>query len=267
MSLVAFGLAACHAQTGAVSEVKSGHNGIRCDVDYARLDTTNLRGISIRDIGIGQSEKIRHLNELNAMPDAFLQVMRDGITINLAAGAITDFPEKSYLKGQVPRGWEGTGYTWDDVPGGGESGNLYLGDSGKVNNANSLAVHEASHSVDIAKSLQSNARLVAAYDAEKSSPHGSDNNSTYRLSYLAEYLAIAIDEYYCSATTRGNLRSWYPRAYAWMQNDFIEALGGRSSGGDDDRRGTYGCTPCEGGRRYCGYYEGSTWLSGAWESC
>ena len=40
-----------------------------------------------------------------------------GGEMRLINNNITDEPEFEYLKGEVPRGWEGTGYTWDDVPG------------------------------------------------------------------------------------------------------------------------------------------------------
>ncbi|MDQ3235229.1 MAG: hypothetical protein M3Q07_25755 [Pseudobdellovibrionaceae bacterium] len=233
-------------------------------MNYSTLQTANLSGIAIHDQGISASEKIRHLNELNAMPQAFLDVMRESISINLTAGSITEFAVFAHLKGVTPRGWEGSGYTWDDVPGAGSTGGLYLGDSYRANNAMSLAVHEASHSVDTARSIRTDPIFLNAYNAEKNSPHAEDPNPAYRLQNPEEYLAMAIDEYYCRQETRNQLQKMYPKAYAFVANDLASLLGRQTPGAG---LGTYACSPCEDGQQYCGMYEADTWLSGGWASC
>ncbi|WP_458259920.1 anthrax toxin lethal factor-related metalloendopeptidase, partial [Staphylococcus hominis] len=42
---------------------------------------------------------------------------KNNVHIKLINFPITYLSEYSYLRGQIPRGWEGTGYTWDYVPG------------------------------------------------------------------------------------------------------------------------------------------------------
>jgi len=202
------------------SPLQSGSNGVRCDVDYSRLNTNRLSGISIHDQGIDASEKIRHLNELNSMPESFLRIMRNKISVNLTKGGITEFAALSHLKGVVPRGWESTGFTWDSVPGGGTPGALYLGNSYLPNGTYSIAIHEATHSVDFANSIKYSSDFLEAYNAEKNSPHSSDPVPAYRLNYPEEYLAIAVDEYFCSSATRDNLYRMYPKAYRYVASHF-----------------------------------------------
>ncbi len=55
-------------------------------------------------------------HEASLLPD-FVGALfeRKKARIIACRGAITDF--EASLRGQIPRGWEGTGHTWDDVPG------------------------------------------------------------------------------------------------------------------------------------------------------
>ncbi|MBF0440370.1 MAG: hypothetical protein HQK54_00545 [Oligoflexales bacterium] len=213
------------------SNINSASNKVNCDVDYASLNTSNLSGITINDRGISQQEKIRHLNELNRMPAAFLNVIRSkNIPVNLTAGAITEFPELASMKGQTPRGWP-SGYTWDTVPGTGDQTGIYLGNSALTNNAWSLAVHEGTHAVDLSVSFSTtNKALIEAFNKIKNSPNSSDTNASYRTGYIEEALAIGIDEYYCNATTKANLKSWYPDFYAFIENSFANELNAQLAG-------------------------------------
>lgn len=199
-------------------------NGINCDVDYSQLNTTPLDGITIVDQGINQKEKIRHLNELSAMSKEFLDVMRTRISINLTSGSITEFPKYAFLKGVVPRGWEATGKTWDDIPGGADGSAVFLGDSARPNGAASLAIHEATHSVDIALNIKQTAEFLDAYRREKDRPHPADTNFAYRLNYPEEYLAMAVEGYFCGAKTRADLKMMYPLAHEFVEQKLPQIL-------------------------------------------
>ena len=204
----------------------SAANGINCDVQLDQLSVAKLAGISIREptsIRISTREKTRHLNELNLLAPELLQVYRDKrVPIYLTGGSITNFAQFAYLRGTVPRGWEGTGYTWDSVPGAGTEKGIFLGDSAKPNNAASLAIHEGTHSLDRALAFSENSSaLRALYRDELLRPaQAADNNATYRRSNIEEFLAVAVDEYYCSTKTRAALLQRYPRVHAYLTTSF-----------------------------------------------
>jgi hypothetical protein len=176
---------------------------------------------------IRTAQKIRHLNELNTTPESFLRVLRtEHVPIELTGGAITNFEEWAHLKGTTPPGWEGTGLTWDSVPGTGTADGLFLGDSAEPNNAYSLAIHEATHSVDLSLGFtDGNAAIRALYANELKRPEATnDPVAHYRRSNIREFLAVAVDEFYCSGTTRTNLLTLYPQMHAYIEHDFNAAL-------------------------------------------
>lgn len=117
---------------------------------------------------------------------------RKKIRIIACRSSITDF--ETSLKGKVPRGWEGLGRTWDDVPGvylnerkrvvigtvAGPAGARIIpgSDSGKHGSA-SLVIHEALHGYDYAgdhaeireaRFIQARDRSIAALDAYQRQP-------------------------------------------------------------------------------------------------
>jgi hypothetical protein len=200
-------------------------NGVDCDVAYDALHAEGLAGIDVLEptsSAIAAKEKIRHLNELSVTPAAYRDVLRTKhIPIKLTGGGVTAFPELAHLSGTVPRGWEGKGHTWDDVPGTGIPSGIYLGDSAKVNNAWSLAIHEGTHAVDLSLQLsERSTKLRAIYTRElQRTPVTGDQNVNYRRYHIQEYLAVAVDEYYCSAAKRAFLEQHYPEVFAYIRDD------------------------------------------------
>lgn len=209
--------------SSSVSTLHSGNNGVQCDVSYGALKTDRLAGINITDNNVKPTEKVRHLNELNSMPTEFLDIMRGGIRVALTEGGITNLPEYANLKGVQPRGWP-DGQTWDIVPGAGAPTLTALGDSFMTNGAQSLAIHEGSHSVASFSGIDKSPEFLAAWNAEKGRPHSSDYAGEYRTTHIEEYMAMAIDDYYCSKSTRERLKTMYPKAYAFVENDMIRLL-------------------------------------------
>jgi hypothetical protein len=200
-------------------------NGINCEVRLDRLAITRLEGIAVEEptrIRISSREKIRHLNELNTMPDAFLNVLRvKNIPIKLTGGTVPNFEEFANLRGQTPRNWP-AGSTWDNVPGTGNAQGIYLGDSARNNNTNSLAIHEGIHAVDLATGFTKNNRAIKRlYQAELRRRNTStDGLTVYRRGNIEEYLAVAVDEYYCNANTRLRLRGLYPELHTYVATSF-----------------------------------------------
>lgn len=213
---------ACNAPIEpCASSLKNAHNGIQCDISYASLQTDNLKGIKIQDYGIPQSEKIRHLNEINSMPKEFLSILRAKTTINLSAGGITNIPAYANLRGVTPRGWP-AGSTWDSVPGVGGVENLGLGDSNLATGTNSLALHEAGHSVSMGVNMLNAAELKQAFQRDNALPNASQD--PYRMNYIEEYVASAIDDYYCNSKSRANLKAKHPNAFSFMETHFLRLL-------------------------------------------
>ena len=103
------------------------------------------------------------------------------IRIKLVNFPITYLPEYSYLRGQIPRGWEGTGYTWDSVPGIG--GNPVVARIGYSNYGNM---------------------------------HTSFSNSSYYY-YPEEFFAEAYAYYYLNSSTHETLKTRAPYTYEFIQ--------------------------------------------------
>lgn len=210
------------AEGAAVLEQGSTANHIDCDVSLGALSIGHLHGISILEptrVPISDGERTRHLNELDALPVVMHDVFRArGLTISLTGGSVVNFAEFQDLRGVTPRGWEGTNLTWDKVPGTGVAKGVYLGDSAKPNNAYSLAMHEGTHTIDRALSFSTRSAALKGLYADELTRRAnpSDANARYRRSNVEEYLAVAVDEYYCNATTRQNLRARYPDMHAYV---------------------------------------------------
>lgn len=208
------------------SDLDSARNGINCDVRLDQLTIDKLVGISIVEpttLRISPKEKARHLNELNLLSPDLLDVYRKhNVPIYLTGGTVTNFRQFSSLRGTTPRGWEGTGYTWDSVPGTGTEDGIFLGDSAKPNNAASLSIHEGTHAID--RSLDFSDRstpLNELYREELGrAAQRLDPNANYRRSNIEEFLAVAVEEYYCNTKTRTNLLQRYPSMHNYVKNSF-----------------------------------------------
>jgi hypothetical protein len=165
------------------------------------------------------------------------------IAIEFTGGSITEFAEFANLRNVTPEGWP-AGTTWSTVPGTASSRAVFLGDSGKSNNAYSLAIHESTHAVDLNVSLTAtSAKLRALFEYDKAHDGRTDLLTVYRLSLIREYLAVGVDEYSCNTKTRRALQRHYPRLFAYIENDFASEVRERSSmrGGDDRTSCKYTC--------------------------
>ncbi len=214
----------------ATDEQDSRANGVDCEVRLDVLSTARLHDIRIEEPTskrIGAQEKIRHLNELGLLPEEMLATFRErSMFIALTGGTVVNFSEFRALRGTSPRGWEGTGLTWDSVPGTGNAKGVYLGDSSRPNNAWSLAIHEATHSVDLAVGFsRRSTELQRLYREElaRAAVVG-DTNAAYRRSNIEEFLAVAVDELRCSTKTRTNLQRRYPAMYRYLSSSFEAEL-------------------------------------------
>ena len=108
--------------------------------------------------------------ELKKLPDGVTDALRNGgIQIVAVKDSIVEvFPD---LKGVTPRGWGGTGKTWDDVPGVFKSDRMTVAvaTSGKFpTGSNDMILHEIGHGYDFAMgTLSSSPSFISAYNADK----------------------------------------------------------------------------------------------------
>jgi hypothetical protein len=58
------------------------------------------------------------MDNLTLFPPKLIDnLIAKGEKMRLITGRLTDEPEYEHLRGKIPKGWEDTGCTWDDVPG------------------------------------------------------------------------------------------------------------------------------------------------------
>lgn len=162
------------------------------------IDRINLVPPNIIDSLIGKKEKIRLIN-----------------------GKLTDEPEYEYLKGQIPRGWESTGCTWDDVPGiGGNPIIVRIGCSGsdKTHSSLCLELHEISHRVDslFPRKISETYNFKLIWKEEAKSLFG---NNIYFIKNCDEYFAECYTMYLLNKNTRRHLKKNAPKTYDFFSND------------------------------------------------
>jgi hypothetical protein len=174
---------------------------------------------SLFELPIGKYEAVEAEKMINRVLSIdhyiLVEFMNQGGRIRLITTNITSDPLYSYLSGVTPRGWEGTGLTWDDVPGsGGQTVLARIGysDAGMGHGSVNLELHETAHALDsyvLQPSIETIAKLQAA---EKTSLFGDD---TY-FDYPEEYFAEVFTMYHLNDTTQQELKLKGPQTYAFI---------------------------------------------------
>ncbi|WP_342456747.1 anthrax toxin lethal factor-related metalloendopeptidase [Bacillus methanolicus] len=161
-------------------------------------------------------------SRLSKLPVSMLEKMKtNGIKIKLIDGPITSLPEFSYLKGQIPRGWEKTNKTWEEVPGigGAETVAIRIGysDRGKGHGSVNLELHETAHSLDsiVYMRISATESFKKIWKSESVSLFG---EKQYFINYPEEYFAEAFAMYYLNDSTKSELNKKAPLTYAFFEN-------------------------------------------------
>lgn len=156
-------------------------------------------------------------NHLKALPESILvHLISSDIHILLVNGPITETKEYSHLKGVVPRGWEGTNKTWDDVPGIGGSKVVVIrigySEKGSGHGSINLELHELAHSIDgiLKNNLSSSAAFQSIWKREKDKLFPGE---AYFINYPEEYFAEAFALFYCDNDSKKRLKRWAPLTY------------------------------------------------------
>ena len=164
-----------------------------------------------------KEEAARMKERLGRIHPDIIQALYDrSIVIKLINFPITDLPEYEYLRGEVPRGWEGTGKTWDDVPGaGGNPSVARIGYSqpsewhGTIN----LELHELAHVID------SHVFDYISHSKEFTMIHGAEQTGFLPAGYFTnaeEYFAEAFGYYYLGGAKKDELKQQAPKTYAFI---------------------------------------------------
>ncbi|GIP28567.1 Pro-Pro endopeptidase [Paenibacillus sp. J23TS9] len=163
------------------------------------------------------------MDRLERIPAPILKTLNDkGVKIILTNDIITNEPELNYLKGQTPRGWEGTGLTWDDVPGVSEKDvvvRIGYSKKGKGHNSFNLEIHETMHAIDrfVLNNASDTQEFKNIFNKEASVTYGNDG---YMSVYPVEYFAEAASMYVYNETTRNELKENTPLTYDYMDKLF-----------------------------------------------
>jgi Pro-Pro endopeptidase len=153
-------------------------------------------------------------------PDILARLVQNGVKIRLITGKLTDEQEYKGLKGVTPRGWEGTGKTWDDIPGvGGNPVILRIGysDSGHGHGSLNLELHETSHAIDIHvfNNISQSDKFTQLFKKEAKQLFPA---SSYMDSYSEEYFAESSCLFVYSLETRNKIKRIAPLTYAFFAN-------------------------------------------------
>jgi hypothetical protein len=139
-----------------------------------------------------QEEADLMIERLLVIPDDVLETLvYHGVKIILVNGSITDVPEYADLKGVTPRGWEGTGKTWDDIPGtGGNPTVVRIGYSemGMGHGSYNLELHETFHAIDdyVFDSVSQTQAFLEIFYKEAGQLFDDGYGDTYPEEYFAE---------------------------------------------------------------------------------
>ncbi|WP_411842762.1 anthrax toxin lethal factor-related metalloendopeptidase [Salinicoccus sp. HZC-1] len=188
----------------------------------------NMIEIRTNDGSYDSAEAQAMVNRLSRVDDRILyQTNRAGVEIILMDMPLTELPEFEYLSGVVPRGWEDTGKTWDEVPGAGGftvAARIGYSNPGNGHSTINLELHEYGHAVDsysagFTVSESEEFRQIMAN--EKNALFGDHAVPGY-FDTPGEYFAEVFAMYYLGGEARNKLATRAPQTY-----DFISTFHNR----------------------------------------
>ncbi|MRX70905.1 toxin [Bacillus lacus] len=167
-----------------------------------------------------EKDVLEMVENLNKVDENILRLAADkGVKIKLFDGPITNESKLHDLKGKTPHGYEGTGLTWEDIPGLCENKYVYakIGHSsyGMGHGSVALELHELGHAVD--KYVFGQVRKQPAFlNIWKQESGIIFQNRAYFTSFPEEYFAEVFAMLYFSEDSRNVLRADAPLTYAFL---------------------------------------------------
>lgn len=213
------------------------YNITQASVDGIKLEDFNENTILKKSLANNYSNQLNHIvilpetsfNQLEAakvvgrlsrLPDQLLeQIDKQGITVKLFEGKLTDNPTVSHLRGAIPRGYKSK-TTWDEVPGigGGKTVLVKIGHSekGKGHGSINLELHELAHSIDhyILKDVKYHRSFLDKWEKERSVLFP---GQPYFLLFPEEYFAETFAMYYFNSETKKILYERAPQTYEFIK--------------------------------------------------
>lgn len=173
--------------------------------------------------GSNNAEAEQMIERLNNVDSRILyETNRSGVSIILMDVPLTDLPEFQHLSGTVPRGWEQSGSTWDDVPGAGgftTAARIGYSNAGNGHSTINLELHEYAHAVDsytAGFTFSSTSEFSSLMASEKNALFGDHQVSQY-FDVPSEYFAEVFAMYYLGGEDRNKLQSRAPQTYEYIE--------------------------------------------------
>lgn len=164
-------------------------------------------------------EKIK--NRLAKLPEGLLlDLITNKVELHLITGLITETDEYAYLKGKTPRGWEGTGKTWDDIPGLGGGKNVFVrlgySEKGSGHGSVNLELHELAHSIDsiLKKNISYSTEFLNIWKKER---YALFEKQPYMTQFSEEFFAEAFAMFYVGGSHSKTLQNKAPLTYQFMK--------------------------------------------------
>lgn len=164
------------------------------------------------------------IDRLRRVDDRILQHTNSaGVSIILMDMPLTELPEFDYLSGKVPRGWENTNSTWDEVPGAGghtTAARIGYSDPGNGHSTINLELHEYGHAVDsyaAGFTVSGSGEFRQIMNREKGALFGDHKVPEY-FDEPGEYFAEVFAMYYLGGDARSKLQNRAPETYEFISH-------------------------------------------------
>lgn len=168
------------------------------------------------------AEAEQMIERLNNVDSRILyETNRSGVNIILMDVPLTELPEFQHLSGTVPRGWEQSGSTWDDVPGAGgftTAARIGYSDAGNGHSTINLELHEYAHAVDsytAGFTFSETSEFNQLMASEKDALFGDHQVAQY-FDVPSEYFAEVFAMYYLGGEQQSKLQSRAPQTYEYI---------------------------------------------------
>ena len=172
-----------------------------------------------------QQEAQAMIDRLGDIPESMIrETLKGGAVFLLVDTPITDQPEFEDIEGEIPRGWEDTGKTWNDVPGvGGATSAARIGYSnpGEDHASSNLEYHEVAHAIDgymldyIISDLD---EFQEIHEAEQTLLFPLEEPGNEYYDNREEYFAEALSLYYLGGKHKQQLEERAPETYDFIHN-------------------------------------------------
>lgn len=172
-----------------------------------------------------QAEVDAILQRMGVFPEQMLRALiNNDVHVYLVDFPITRLPDFAYLSGEVPRGWESTDLTWDDVPGaGGDVVAVRIGYSepGEGHSSINLEYHELGHAIDYNvlgdQKIHSFAPFPQIHLEERPNLWPDNTFDAPYMDYIEEYFAETLALYYLDGEHRDKLQKEAPKTYTFIE--------------------------------------------------